>query len=85
MLTTMPNTVVTVRHAPNNSEADSILFHDTSVTNRNFVPSSHNTTVVNIHPAPRVSPDANISSAPLLENVSFSPIMNSTLMDDADV
>ena len=82
-LTTLPNTTVTIRHAPNISESDNFLFHDTSVTNHNFVPSSQNTTVVNIHSAPRVITDPNRSYAPLLENVEFAPMLNSTEIDAA--
>ena len=82
-LQTIPNTIVTIRHAPNVSEPDDFLFHDTSVTNRNFVPSSQNTTVVNIHPAPRIATDPNTSFAPLLTNIEFAPDFNSTEIDAA--
>ena len=54
-LRTLPNTTVTIHHLPNESDHfDAVGFHDTSLTNINFVPTSENTTIVNIHPAPRV-------------------------------
>ena len=54
-LETLPNTTVTVHHLPDMSDhCDAVGFHDTSLTTINFVPTSENTTVVNIHPPPRI-------------------------------
>ena len=55
-LETLPNTTVTIRHLPTpfRQTNPDILFHDTS-TDISFSPSTEHTTVVNIHPAPRVN------------------------------
>ena len=72
---TAPNTTVHIIHREDTSEPDNILFHDTSMTHTNFIPaSSNNTTIVNIHPAPRVTHTVDNS---------FLPLLNSTFTNDA--
>ena len=58
VISTIPNTTVYVHHPPEAIRQDRLeLFHDTSLTTRNYIPSTAHTTVVNIHPSPRIMID----------------------------
>lgn len=81
-LTTMPNTTVTVRHNPVTFRPGLELFHDTSESNVNFVPTSENTTIINIHPAPRLSPYVTADSTLDFTATSVAPLLVSTTPRD---
>lgn len=81
-LTTMPNTTVTIRHHPITFRPSLELFQDTSESNINFVPTSDNTTVINIHPAPRSSPYVTADSTLNSTSTSIAPLHISTTPRD---
>ena len=76
-----------MHHLPDESRHfDAVGFHDPSLTEINFIPTSENTTVVNIHPPPRIraTPFVNRYDPPPRVLPSFSTFNNTTFDNTLD-